>query len=88
MVEQFLIKTENGFKWDNESGISFHPELHEFKMAKEFEHFMAIYPIEKLYEFVDKDEVKEIKIDRLGNKIEIVLWKKTELKKLKKISSL
>lgn len=73
MVEQFLIKTENGFKWDNESGVSFQPELPEYKTVKEFEPFMGIYPIEKLYELVDKDEVEEIKIDRFGNKVEIIL---------------
>lgn len=73
MVEQFLIKTENGFKWDNESGVSFHPELQEYKTVKEFEPFMEIYPIEKLYELVDKDEVEEIKIDRIGNKVELIL---------------
>ena len=71
MVEQFLIKTENGFKWDNESGVSFHPELQEYKTVKEFEPFMEIYPIEKLYELIDKDEVEEIKIDRLADKVEI-----------------
>ena len=72
MVEQFLIKTENGFKWDNESGISFQPELLEYKTVREFEHFMEIYLIEKLYELIDKDEVEEIKIDRLADKVEII----------------
>ena len=42
MVEQFLIKTENGFKWDNESGVTFHPELQEYKKVNEFEPFMEI----------------------------------------------
>jgi len=47
--------------------------LPEYKTVKEFEPFMGIYPIEKLYELVDKDEVEEIKIDRFGNKVEIIL---------------